>query len=71
MLSRLRKIFYWPGHSDEVQLRRSNCPECVASALRRRAPLQSMTSGYAMLIAAMDIIGQKLTVVICVLVAAN
>lgn len=60
MLSRLRERFYWPGYTDDVQLWCRNCPECAArktSAPRRRAPLQSMRSGYPMQIVATDIVG--------------
>ena len=59
-LYRLKEIFYWPGHFNDV---RDWCLTCQACATRktpvpaRRAPLGTITAGYPTQIKAVDLLG--------------
>ena len=59
-LSRVKERFYWPGHSEDVELWCKNCPDCAARktpAPKRKAPLQKFECGHPMQIVATDIVG--------------
>ena len=59
-LYRLKKRFYWPGHSDDVRKWCKTCATCTARknpSKRGKAPLQNVVAGYPMQIVAVDIVG--------------
>ena len=59
-LARLKQRYYWPGHWKDVHIFCQACQECATRKMpvpRRRAPLQSVPSGYPMHKVAMDIVG--------------
>ena len=61
-LRKLKEIFYWPGHYNNIHNWCSICSDCVARKTggpQRKRPLQPIIVGYPMQIVAVDIVGPQ------------
>ena len=60
VLSQLKRRYYWPGHWTDVKNWCATCPECAmrkTAAPQRKAPLQTIKTGFPMQTVAVDIMG--------------